>query len=169
MFANNIKNVVEKFDEIGWFGGMDNSEKVAIKEKLSKSESLYGFLNNLSVYSFDTECIDESGDYVSIIENLADCSAGKFKPTEVSDDIDFITTNTSTIKFTHFGKAYSITIPNQNDWFQPEVLDLVNRAIVESGNKEQFLTLPVQDQCAYLVFVDPDIYELANEIIDFEE
>ncbi len=168
MFSKS-QEIIETLEGIGWFRSVESIKKKEITGKLLESTNLTNFLYNLTICSFDTECIVENGDYVSIVKYLAENSSGKFNPTEITDEIDFENTNTAKIKFKHNEREYFITVQNQDDWFQPEVLDLVNQAVLDSGSEEQFMTLPIQDQCANLVFVPAETYEMAKKLFFFDE
>jgi hypothetical protein len=52
-------------------------------------------------------------------------------------------------------------VPFETDWFECEVLDLINQALESSGRKERLIALPSVDQLVFIVFVPPDIYEQA--------
>ena len=158
----NAQEIIETLESIGWFSNYQRSEKEDLQIKLinafAKDPSSAFF--TLAVFSFDVECIDGRGDYENIIESLAKSSFGKFNPQNVKDDFDF-EKKVAMVSFIYQGKEYSVNVSIEDDWFQFEVIDLINQSLREADYKEQFLSLPARDQSAELVFVSNEIYAVA--------
>ena len=90
----------------------------------------------LAVVEFDTETIDGPGaspdSYLGsdtdIIQLFAENSDGTFAPSEIIDEL--IEDNAYyRVGFTDKGNAFEVKVQNQGDWFQGEVVELINQAL----------------------------------------
>lgn len=163
----NESNFWTTLGEIGWLALLSEAEHVrlqgAVREQFVR-DSKYAFYA-LAVTVFDPECIEGTGpneacSYYSVLLQLAKASGGCFQPLLIHDELDY-ELGVARVSFEHYGHAYSIEVSYQDDWFQQEVLDLVNRALRESGCDRQFLPLPPCDQTVSLCFVPADVFDRA--------
>ncbi len=144
-------------------GGRAQRLQAAVTDAFTR-EPRYAFYS-LAVTSFDPECIEGSGadetcSYYSVVMQLAKASSGKFAPTDLRDQLD-TAAGVARVSFNHRGKHFECEVAWEDDWFQPPVLDLVNKAIKAGRAKEQFIPLPPCDQTISLVLVPPALYKKA--------
>jgi hypothetical protein len=67
------------------------------------------------VWNFDTECVENTGDYVSIVESLCRISGQSERITEIVDSVDW-DSNTAWLEYTVDGQKRHWTIEIDNDW-----------------------------------------------------
>lgn len=61
-------------------------------------------------------------------------------------------------------RKYSCSVEFADDYVDERAIELVNKALEDSGSEYRFINLPVVDQCGYFVFVPPSVYESAIQI-----
>lgn len=134
----------------------------ALERRVRKAQSdeIPPYLGLASV-EFDTEAIDgpgvDGGSYTYLLGLIAAGSDGLFEPVGIRDELEE-GDRFYRVGFTLGERRYEVKVNNQGDWFQPEVLELVNRALAEGGVARRFHVLPVLDQIAYLVFCTTDSF-----------
>jgi hypothetical protein len=155
-------------ERVGWLAYVPAPQHAELRERIAcamAEHPQFVFLT-LSVIGFDGECIMGEGGpneplaYYTKLQDFARVSRGRFQPVKIVDHVDWIH-RTTFVSFAHNGLAYSWFRPIATDWFQGEVLDLVNKALKESGAKERFIPLPAVDQCWSIAFVPPAVYNKA--------
>jgi hypothetical protein len=155
-------------ERIGWLAYVPVADQADLRDRLTRccAEDLkYAFLA-LGRLGFDGECImgeggpDEPLSYYALLQDFARVSGGLFRPVKIVDRVDWERRTTS-VSFAHNGLEYRYYRPVAMDWFQEGVLDLVNRALKDSGAKERFIPLPAVDQCWSIAFVPPAVYKRA--------
>lgn len=175
---------LDKLDAIGWFDHLPPGERERIRPQLEKNlqDDPFWAYYALASMCFDTEFVQDEGpesvlSYYWLLEELAASSSGIFKPMNIQDRLDRYN-ETAYVAFEHHGRSFSVTVPFETDWFEWDVLELVNRAIGESGSKLRFIPLPQGDQIVCLVIQVPDVYgaavrvgliptpEQVNEVLD---
>ena len=154
----------KKLEKIGWAEYLPRKKLGEIREHLhtllADKGPKIGFYA-LGVTGFDVECIYEDDDYRKILTDLAEASGGVFAPTNIKVKLDGAI-GVGQISFKHGSKLFSREIPFTADWFQMEVLDLVNDALAATKAKPRFIPLPTDTgQIMLLGFVPPEIYEKA--------
>ena len=122
----------------------------------------------LAVTSFDPECIeyddhDAESPYVSIIEQLAARSFGRFAPEDLAD-AEVKGRRQRRISFRFNGSEWVVRVPCADDWFQDKVLELLNTALRYAEVDQQFMVLPRVDQRAFIAFISPQTYARAVEL-----
>jgi len=157
----------DTLNAIGWFELLPATESQRARHALhlafDRDLTLAYF--GLAVTSFDPECIEEAGpesvcSYSSVLRQLADASYGFFTPSHIHDELDK-ESEVARVQFDHAGHHFAIEVPWESDWFDYDVLVLVNDAIKWSGAAVQFMPLPLVDQTVSLVLIPPSIYRKA--------
>jgi hypothetical protein len=67
------------------------------------------------VWNFDMECIENTGDYVNIVESLCRISGQSERVTEIVDSVDW-DSNTAWLEYTVDGQKQHWTIEVNDDW-----------------------------------------------------
>lgn len=116
----------------------------------------------LASCSFDAESIYETAplgeSYNALLQEMSRASAGAFRPERVAEQIRG---DAHLLAFTHDGRRYGLKTPAASDYFSHAVLDRVNRALNESGDRRRFWPLPAPDQLLHLVFEDLQVVRQA--------
>ena len=111
---------------------------------------------------YDVECIEDDGDYTTLLEQYADASYGKFRPESIDDDVDW-ESEIATISFTLNGKHFERSFEQLSDYVSDEFDDTLNDILEEAGIQERFFQLPTDDQIAKLTFAKPETLRRAVE------
>jgi uncharacterized protein (TIGR02996 family) len=157
-----------RLHQVGWLDWVPEENRMDLWERFARvraEDPDFAFLA-LGALGFDGECImgesgpDEPLSYYAKLQQFAAASKGRFQPVKIMDRVDWQLRYT-TVSFAHNGLEYRWDEHTASDWFSDKVLDLVNRALKESGVKERFIALPAVDQCWSLVFVPPSVYARA--------
>lgn len=85
-------------------------------------------------WNFDVECIEDTGSYVTILENLCRVAGIPDLITDVEDFVD-IENETAWLKYTIDGRQRHFNIPVDNDWADPETVSAVMRDIERDGKR----------------------------------
>ncbi len=74
-------------------------------------------------WNFDVECIEDTGSYVTIVENLCRVAGMPDLVSDLEDSVD-IENETAWLKYTIDGRKRHFDIPADNDWIECLVLTL---------------------------------------------
>ena len=87
-----------------------------------------------TAWNFDVECIEDTGDYVTIVKQLCRVAG---MPNLISDAEDFvdIENGKAWLKYTIDGKQRQYTIAVDNDWADPDTVSAVMADIERDGNR----------------------------------
>ena len=85
-------------------------------------------------WNFDVECIEDTGSYVTIVENLCRVAGMPDLIFDVEDFVD-IEDETAWLKYTIDGQQRHFNIPVDNDWADPETVSAVMRDIERDGKR----------------------------------
>lgn len=155
-----------KLTKIGWLKYVPKQRHAEIRSRFKKAFKSDPDWVHLALHQtgFDSECIDGPKSYCQLLRDLATDSNGIFRPTQIKAELVKKGRKASiNVSFRHKGKAFSCVVPFETDWFQHEVLDLVNQALESSGREERFIVLSTNDQLMFLVIVPPAVFDKAVE------
>lgn len=116
--------------------------------------------------AFDSETDELPVRHDRLLRQLAAHSGGAFKPEALyqrweqrsKDDEDA----PYSVQFIHAGRLYRFSAQNLGDWYDVStVLGAANRALADAGETRRFVSLDVDSQDAYIVFVSPSALEVA--------
>jgi hypothetical protein len=85
-------------------------------------------------WNFDTECINDTGDYVSIVENLCRVAGMPRLITDAEDFVD-IENETAWLKYSIEGEQRRYDIAVDNDWADPKTVADVMADIERDGKR----------------------------------
>lgn len=99
-----------------------------------------------NVWHFDSECIENHGDYAAIAERLRDISNGAYPLENIEDFVD-IENNKAWVSFTLNGKHYKWKARVNEDWVDPNILAKFAHLLrsTDSGKQFSYLDLGGQD------------------------
>lgn len=83
-------------------------------------------------WNFDTECIVENGDYVRIVNRLAELAGRSEDLTDVADSVD-LERGVATLEYTLEGKTRSLTPTVNDDWADADVVNVILSDLERDG------------------------------------
>ena len=86
------------------------------------------------VWNFDTECIEDTGDYVKIVQNFCRIALMPDLITDVEDYVN-IEQGTAWLRYTVDGVERYYDIVVQDDWADPETVGKIMQDIEREGNR----------------------------------
>jgi hypothetical protein len=106
-----------------------------------------------ALYTFDMECIGTNpGDYTSKIEAISRLAAGDLVITDAKDSYHFAIPDqvpfSVEIDFLCNGKPVHWEFVNDNDWFDPRVIEWLGDLLQASGSQRALFALAGDGQCA---------------------
>lgn len=115
---------------------------------------------NSSIFSFDSECIENREDYADLTKALFACADMPSAITKMKSDYSHGQEKAGLalrIGETSFKKIWSQT----SDYVASEYLSFIDEVLEQQFDKK-LLTLPTQDQCCHLLVVSKEQYEPLN-------
>ncbi|MEZ6113205.1 MAG: hypothetical protein R3C99_19660 [Pirellulaceae bacterium] len=85
-------------------------------------------------WNFDVECIEDTGSYVMIVENLCRVAGIPHLIADAEDFVD-IENETAWLKYTVDGQPRHFEIPVDDDWADPKTISAVMRDIERDGKR----------------------------------
>jgi len=156
---------LELLQSTGWFQAVGEARTRQLREQLrhALAENPTYCFYELADTEFDADCIEEAGtddscSYYSIILQLAHDSRSLFRPESVSDALDR-ERGIARVSFEHQGTTYDCEVLLHDEWFQDPVLQLVNRALSDSGVEHRFIDLPPCNATRSLALVPPSVFK----------
>lgn len=93
------------------------------------------------VYSFDVEVFDISRMYTLFLWGIQSISQGEFEITQIREDtgeVDQLSgQGIQTVRFLWDGRECIYHAKADNDWFDMEILDYMNKVLAETGNPKR--------------------------------
>jgi hypothetical protein len=167
-----VEDYWQKLVDIGWVSHVPEDKQASLKSSLEEAFAepdlvwRYHAFYVLRAAAFDAELVQETGpsrfSYYWVIQHLAESSHGLFCPEGVVDELD-AAKETARVSFRHGGQRFEREVPWHSDWFDLQILDLVNEALGASGTEARFIPLPGSDQVLQLVLVPETTYAAAVE------
>lgn len=131
----------------------------------SKIEDKSGFVypsNN--VWNLDRECIEDHGDYVRIVERIAEMIYPELVITDIRDYVD-IENKRATISFTLGDLNYEYELNVNDDWVDLSVLEYFSKLLAESGSEFRFFFSDI-GQSVLIVFIRKKYYYELNNLLN---
>ena len=121
------------------------------------------------VWDFDVECIEDSGDYVSIVKQFHRITGKKKQLTELSDKIDVEASHAS-LKYTIDGIKKELDIIVDDDWADPAAV----QSIMDDFRGEEFDFFGIDNgQATVWFYMTPEnaliLNSLANNVFDLNK
>jgi hypothetical protein len=115
------------------------------------------------LYSFDTECIEDTGDYALVAMRIAEMFRDQFVITAVTDNIDW-DSERAVLSFECQGKVYSKKVALDGDWFDPQVLELFIRVSTDMKSERKLGIGITDDQTLFLCVMTPKQMKMFNNL-----
>ena len=122
--------------------------------------------NSNDIFTFDTECVEDNGSYISIMEKFRSLAQGAFDICNINDFVDF-NSNKAWVSFDFQGKNHMKDLRLDDDWFDTKLIYLINELLRNSGCKKRFYTYS-PDQNLIVVFQDENGAKQIADLTTFE-
>jgi hypothetical protein len=124
-----------------------------VGEEFLSLEDVWGAYSD-DVWYLDTQCIEEHGVYVQILQHLARISKGTFNPDYLKDYVD-IEIGRAWVSFKYGGKEYRFDLEVKDDWFDESLICKLNKILLESNSLKQY-AVAMNDQSILVGFFTPE-------------
>lgn len=122
--------------------------------------------NSNDIFTFDTECVEDNGSYISIMKKFSSLAQGAFDICNIKDSVDF-NSKKAWVSFDFQGKNYKRDLRLDDDWFDTKLIDMINDLLRISGSKKRFYTYS-PDQNLLVVFQDENGIKQLADLTTFE-
>ena len=133
--------------------------------EFEKDENVWIHISN-NVWYLDTECIEDNGDYIRIVERLITLSQGELTIESLTDSVD-IEANEITISFVLKGEHYTWSMEVNDDWLDINILSKFNSALDKLNSEKKFFVAVIDQTCLIGFFKESQVEEL-NRLIDIK-
>jgi len=114
------------------------------------------------IWYFDTECIDDSGVYVEIMDRLMKLTQGYLKFDNIEDYID-IENNKAWVSFYFKDNYYKWNLEVEEDWFDFTLIQRLNDLLGDCAYNKKF-AVAVLDQTCLIGFLGSEQLENINRL-----
>lgn len=130
----------------------------------SEHEDCYGIWkhNCNDIFLLDTECIEDNGAYINILEKFKWLAKDAFDISNIKDSVDF-DLNKAWVSFDFHGTEYRWNLKLNDDWLDVGLVDKINDLIIKSGSIKRFYTYS-PDQNLLVVFLDEAGVKQLNDL-----
>ena len=92
----------------------------------------------VNLWRFDTECIEDHGDYKKIAERMTEISEGSLSLENFQDSVD-VEKKEAWLSFTFRGKAIKIPCEVQDDWVDPTIFGRFVELLAQSDSAKTYV------------------------------
>jgi hypothetical protein len=92
----------------------------------------------VNLWHFDTECIEDDGDYVAIAKRMAEMTQGGVSLTEIQDHVD-VEAREAWLSFVTGGQRIRIDCTVKDDWVDEAVLNRFQSLLTQSAHSKTFV------------------------------
>jgi len=115
------------------------------------------------IWHLDTECIEDHGDYISIIERLK-----KMTGIDINHIKDFVDVENETawVSFEYNNKQIKWDLQINDDWLDPEIFDKFNQLVRDVTSKRLVISSLGQD--CLIAYLTPEQLREINKLVKFK-
>ena len=106
------------------------------------------------IYSFDTECVEDSNIYEVVLERLVTLSKGSYDISDLHSEVDHDNKKV-TVSFAYNDIHYQWSLKYNNDWFDCDIIGKTNSLLRNNGSSNFFYTSS-PDQNLIVVYTSKD-------------
>lgn len=119
-----------------------------------------------SLWYLDTECIEDTGDYVRIVGRVADLTQDSLLLSNIHDYVD-IDNKKVWVAFSIGDKKYKWELKAKDDWLDINIFSRFNKLLSNKKSTKQF-AISVLDQSILIAFLENDQVQKLNDMCNFE-
>lgn len=116
------------------------------------------------VWCFDRECIEDKGDYVRVIERIAELIKTEVLVTDICDFVD-IDSRRAWVSFKADSHVYKYELHVQDDWLDLNVFQYFSRLLADKGSRYRFYYSDI-GQSILVVLIKKDHMDGLNKILN---
>ena len=140
----------EEFEKDGW--GL-------VLVGLGMTEEEEPFRNHsVNVWHFDTECIEDNGDYKRIAERMVEMSQGSLKLEDIKDHVD-VDGDLAWLSFKFKGKEMKYDLKVQDDWVDATIFSKFVELLKESDPSKLYIYYDLKGQDCIIGCVTKNEFE----------
>lgn len=166
-----LKTQLEKLEEVGIRinPDIDSNHLFNVFDKEEYEEDPYGSLLialgcevetskdcgkpiSKNIWYLDTECIEDTGDYVRVMEKIACLAHDNLPLSNIHDYID-MDKNEAWIAFNLGEETYKWNLEFNDDWLDVRIFTMVNKLLLSKDSTSQFV-ISVLDQSILVAFLE---------------
>jgi hypothetical protein len=114
------------------------------------------------IWHFDTECIEDHGDYVLLVNRFVILTKGALPLTDIHDHVD-IEQGKAWVEFTLDGKKEHWDLEVSDDWFDPGLYSRLQELVTARGNGRRFFIVGL-GQDALICFGDDQMKQALSKL-----
>lgn len=114
------------------------------------------------IWYFDTECIEDHGDYARIAARLSEITKGSLLLQNIKDFVD-VEAKTAWLSFILDSKEYKWVFKVNDDWADPQLFENFTKLLKERGNKGDIVYMPL-GQDVLIAFCTPEQLKALNKL-----
>lgn len=126
---------------------------IALGSEIEVSDDKWLSLSD-DIWYIDTECIEDQGIYVQILDRLITMSRGYLRLEHITDNVD-IEKEEAYLSFDYKGRSYRWELEVDDDWFDMKVIKELNKLLLEDNSVKRF-AVAVIDQSCMITFFDTE-------------
>ena len=134
---------------------------VALGSEVPVSENEWTPLSN-NIWYFDTECIEDNGIYVQIMQRLMKMTQGKLKIINLKDYVD-VEKEEAWIEFELEKETVRWDLEVDNDWFDANLLCKLNLLLKDMSSDKMYAVAVLDQTCLIGFFEEKQVKQL-NDI-----
>ncbi|GMQ60538.1 hypothetical protein AN1V17_49380 [Vallitalea sediminicola] len=180
-----LKTQLEKLEEVGISinPDIDRNQIFNVFDKEEYEEDPYGSLLialgcevetsqdcgkpiSKNIWYLDTECIEDTGDYVSVMEKIVCLAHDSLQLSNIHDYID-MDENKAWIAFDLGEETYKWNLEFNDDWLDVKIFSMINKLLLNTNSTSQ-LVISVLDQSILIAFLENDKMDNLNKISKFK-
>lgn len=119
-----------------------------------------------NLWYLDTECIEDTGDYVKIIERIVGMTHHSLIFSNIQDYVD-IDNQKAWVAFNAKDKRYTWDLNVNDDWLDITIFSMLNKLLSDKNSTSQFV-ISVLDQSILVAFLENDQVQNLNELCKFK-
>ena len=131
---------------------------MALGGEFQSSEGVWGSISD-DIWYFDTECIEDNGIYIEIVQNLIRISKGFFNVQNIKDCVD-VENSQAWVSFEYAGKDYKWDLEVNDDWFDVGLISKINKVLKGSANSMQYAVAIIDQSCLVGLFTPEQVAKL---------
>jgi len=159
----NAEEYWQRVIESGWLeyisdtnhGELEKSVKSAFDENPIYAHTA------LTTHFIDGEFFSDQP-YTDMLTETSKNSFGRFQPRKINEKL--LEDGRWEVSFEHEGKAYHFVSQDESDYYDADILTIINTALKDSEKTIRLLTMPPSDQCLHFVFETPEIFRKAEQL-----
>lgn len=164
---NHMQQLEELLEEIEWFSNLPPKLNIKTRNSIRKAiEEKKIFWTPPIEVMLDLECGPDNKLHTNLLAKFADASYGIFTPTDINETHEvYLHEGIVHFSFRCNSKTYSISMPHNGDWVCPQIFELLDQAMDDTGSGLRFIDLNgLQEQIVECTLCNPQAFNKAMQL-----